>query len=189
VATADLFPRLALTAGVGAQSARIGNAPSSHIWSVGPAVYWPLLDFGALDALVSVADLQTHERLVSYKRTVFDAVRDADTAIGNFAAEQDRLHNLDVAMVASARAVSLASQRYDRGLTDFLNVVDAERQEYALENEYATTQQAAAEAFVSLYRALGGGWEQYQDIPAIRQPLPAVLAIFRRLAVSEDSQR
>jgi outer membrane protein TolC len=92
-------------------------------------------------------------------------------------------------MLASARAVSLASQRYDRGLTDFLNVVDAERQEYALENEYATTQQTAAEAFVSLYKALGGGWQQYQDIPAIRQPLPAVLAIFRRLAVNEDSQQ
>jgi NodT family efflux transporter outer membrane factor (OMF) lipoprotein len=189
VATADLFPRLALTAGVGAQSAKIGNAPSSHIWSVGPALYWPLLDFGALDALVSVADLQTHVRLVTYKRTVFDAVRDADTAIGNFAAEQDRLQKLDIAMLASARAVSLASQRYDRGLTDFLNVVDAERQEYALENEYATTQQTAAEAFVSLYKALGGGWQQYQDIPAIRQPLPAVLAIFRRLAVNEDSQQ
>jgi len=189
VATADLFPRLAVTAGAGDQSARIGNAPSTHIWSVGPAVYWPLLDFGALDASVSVADLQAHERLVSYKRTVVDAVRDADTAIGNFAAEEERLKALDVAMVASERAVSLASQRYDRGLTDFLNVVDAERQQYALENEYAATEQSAADAFVSLYKALGGGWESYQDVPAIRRPLPAVLAVFRRLAVSDDPQK
>jgi len=189
VATADLFPRLAVTAGAGDQSARIGNAPSTHIWSVGPAVYWPLLDFGALDASVSVADLQAHERLVSYKRTVVDAVRDADTAIGNFASEEERLKDLDVAMVASARAVSLASQRYDRGLTDFLNVIDAERQQYALENEYAATEQSAADAFVSLYKALGGGWESYQDVPAIRRPLPAVLAVFRRLAVSDDPQK
>ena len=189
VATADLFPRLAITAGVGAQSSKVGNAPGGHIWSVGPSVYWPLLDFGALDAMVSIADLQTHERLLSYKRTVFDAVRDADTAIGNFAAEQDRLTNLDAAMVASERAVSLASQRYDRGLTDFLNVVDAERQQYALENQYAAAQQSTADAFVSLYRALGGGWEQHQEVPSIRRPLPAVLAIFRRLAVSEDPQK
>jgi len=189
VATADLFPRLAVTAGAGTQSARLGNAPSTHIWSVGPAVYWPLLDFGALDASVSVADLQAHERLVSYKRTVVDAVRDADTAIGNFAAEEERLKDLDVAMVASERAVSLASQRYDRGLTDFLNVVDAERQQYALETEYAATEQSAADAFVSLYKALGGGWESYQDVPAIRHPLPAVLAVFRRLAVSDDPQK
>jgi NodT family efflux transporter outer membrane factor (OMF) lipoprotein len=189
VATADLFPRVALTAGVGTQSARVGDVPGSHIWSVGPSVYWPLLDFGSLDALVSVADLKTHEQFVSYQRTVFAAVRDADTAIGNFAAEEDRLQNLDVAMVASERAVSVASQRYDRGLTDFLNVVDAERQEYDLENEYAASQQSAADAFVSLYRALGGGWEQYQSVPAIRRPLPAVMAIFRRLATSDDPQK
>jgi NodT family efflux transporter outer membrane factor (OMF) lipoprotein len=189
VATADLFPRLAVTAGAGTQSARIGNAPSSHIWSVGPAVYWPLLDFGALDASVSVADMQAHERLISYKRTVVDAVRDADTAIGNYSAEEERLKDLDVAMVASERAVSLASQRYDRGLTDFLNVVDAERQQFQLENEYAATEQSAADAFVSLYKALGGGWESYQGVPALRRPLPAVLAIFRRVAVSEDPQK
>jgi NodT family efflux transporter outer membrane factor (OMF) lipoprotein len=189
VATADLFPRVAITAGVGTQSTRIGNVPGSHVWSVGPSVYWPLLDFGSLDALVSVADLQTHEELVSYQRTVFDAVRDCDTAIGNFSAEEERLKNLDVAMLASERAVSLASQRYDRGLTDFLNVVDAERQQYDLEIEYAATQQSAADAFVSLYRALGGGWEQYQDVPGIHRPLPAIMAIFRRLAQSEDPQK
>jgi NodT family efflux transporter outer membrane factor (OMF) lipoprotein len=189
VARADLFPRLAITGGVGTQSSSIGTGQGSHIWSVGPSLYWPLLDFGSLDALVSIADLQTHERLVSYKRTVVDAVRDADTAISTFAAEHDHLRDLDVAMTASERAVSLASQRYDRGLTDFLNVVDAERQEYELEIEYAATQESAADAFVSLYRALGGGWEQYQDVPAIRLPRPAILAIFRRPAVAEDPQK
>ncbi len=151
-------------------------------------MYWPLLDFGALDAAVNIADLQAHERLISYRRTVIDAVRDADTAIGNFAAQQERLKDLDAAMLASERAVSLASQRYDRGLTDFLNVVDAERQEYALEDEYTAGQQSAAEAFVALYKALGGGWQQYQNVPPIRRPLPAVLAIFHHVAANEESQ-
>ena len=190
VATANLFPRLAITASAGVQSASIGNAPGSHIWSVGPALYWPLLDFGALDAQVSVADLHTHERLVAYRRTVLAAVRDADTAIGNFAAEQQRLQRLEEAMVASERAVSLAAQRYERGLTDLLNVVDAERQQYALEIEYAAAQQSAAEAFVGVYRALGGGWEAYQDIPPLHhRPLPAVLAALRSVVLHEDPQR
>lgn len=189
VATANLFPRLGISAGVGTQSASIGTDEGSHIWSVGPAVYWPLLDFGSLDAAVDVADLAAHERLVGYRRTVVDAVRDADTAISNFAAEQERLKNLDAAMLASERAVSLASQRYDRGLSDFLNVVDAERQEYNLEAEYTATQQGAADAFVNLYQALGGGWEQYQSVPPIRRPQPAILAALRRLATSDDPQR
>jgi NodT family efflux transporter outer membrane factor (OMF) lipoprotein len=189
VATADLFPHLSITGGIGTQAAALGTGPGSHIWSVGPSVYWPLLDFGSLDALVDVADLQTHERLVAYKRTIVDAVRDADTAISTFKAQQDRLASLSRAMAASERAVTLASQRYDRGLTDFLNVVDAERQQYALEDEYTATQQSAADAFVGLYKSLGGGWERYQSVPAIRRPQPAVVAAFRRLAAGNSSQQ
>jgi NodT family efflux transporter outer membrane factor (OMF) lipoprotein len=188
VATANLFPRVAISGGLGTQSASIG-AQGSHIWAFGPSVYWPLLDFGALDALVGIADLQAHERLIAYRKTVIDAVQDADTAIASFVAQEQRLTNLAEAMIASERAVSLAQQRYDRGLTDFLNVVDAERQQYSLEDEYTASQQSAADAFIYLYKALGGGWEQYQDIPAIRRPEPAVIAGFHRLVAGDDPQK
>jgi outer membrane protein TolC len=147
---------------------------------------WPLLDFGTLDALVDVADLRTHELLVYYKQTILTAVQQVDGAIAGYAAQQDRLRNLGEALVASQRAVSLATQRYDRGLTDFLNVVDAERQEYDLEAQYAISQTTAGEQFVTLYKALGGGWEQYQSIPPIRQPQPAIVAAFRRVLSPED---
>jgi NodT family efflux transporter outer membrane factor (OMF) lipoprotein len=188
VATANLFPHVGLTGGLGTQSADIG-AHGSHIWAFGPTVYWPVLDFGALDALVSVADLQAHERLVSYRKTVIDAVQDADTAISNFNAQQLRLTDLAEAMTASERAVSLAQQRYERGLTDFLNVVDAERQQYNLEDEYTAAQQSAGDAFIYLYKALGGGWEHYQDVPAIRRPEPAVMAAFHRLVAGDNPQK
>ena len=188
VATANLFPHLALDGGLGTQSADIG-AHGTHIWAFGPTVYWPVLDFGALDALVSVADLQAHERLIAYRETVIDAVKDADTAIANYDAQQQRLSGLADAMTASERAVSLAQQRYERGLTDFLNVVDAERQQYSLEDQYTSAQQSAADAFIELCHALGGGWEQYQNIPAIRRPEPAVMAAFHRLLVGDDPQK
>jgi outer membrane protein TolC len=150
---------------------------------------WPLLDFGTLDALVNVADLRTHELLVNYKQTVLNAVQEVDTAMTSYAAQQDRLRYLGDALAASQRAVSLASQRYDRGLTDYLNVVDAERQEYDLAAQYASAQMTAAEQFVALYKGLGGGWEQYQSIPPIRQPQPAVVAAFRRVLAPEDPQK
>jgi NodT family efflux transporter outer membrane factor (OMF) lipoprotein len=188
VATANLFPHVSLSGGLGTQSDTVG-AHGSHIWAFGPSVYWPLLDFGALDALVDVADLQAHERFVAYKKTVVDAVRDADTAIADFAAQEQRLGNLVDAMRASERAVSLAQQRYDRGLTDFLNVVDAERQQYTLEDQYTASEQSAADAFIYLYRALGGGWEAYQEIPPTRRPEPAVMAGFHRLLSSDDPQK
>jgi NodT family efflux transporter outer membrane factor (OMF) lipoprotein len=188
VATADLFPHLAIAGGLGTQSADIG-AHGGHIWAFGPEVYWPLLDFGALDAMVSVADLQAHERFIDYRKSVIEAVRDADSAIANFDAQESSLDNLAHAMAASERALSLAQQRYDRGLTDFLNVVDAERQQYSLEDKYIAAQQSAADAFIYLCKALGGGWEQYQSVPDIRRPEPAVMAGFHRLLVGDDPQK
>ena len=92
-------------------------------------------------------------------------------------------------MTASERAVNLAQQRYDRGLTDFLNVVDAERQQYTLADQYTACQQSAAEAFIYLYRALGGGWEHYQSAPPIHHPTPAVIAAFQRLVAGDNPQQ
>jgi NodT family efflux transporter outer membrane factor (OMF) lipoprotein len=188
VATANLFPRLLLTGGAGFQQQGLGVSPTvdKYIWSIGPTAYWPLLDFGTLDALVDVADLQTHEQLVRYKRTILAAVQDVDAAISNYRAQQDRLGNLEHALVASQRAVALANQRYERGLTDFLNVLDAERQGYELEQQYAAAQQTAAEDLVALYKGLGGGWEAYQAVPPVRTPDPAIIAMFRRLFSASD---
>ena len=186
VATANLFPHLAITGAVGYQSANFGKLPTKGIWSAGPAAYWSVLDFGTLDALVDIADLQTHERLVQYRQSILFAVQEVDTAIAGYAAQQLRLTSLAGALTASQRAVTLASQRYDRGLTDFLNVLDAERQEYDLETQYAVAQQVAAENFIALYKGLGGGWEQHQSIPPIRTPEPAVMAAFHRLLAPED---
>ncbi|MGB6543735.1 MAG: efflux transporter outer membrane subunit, partial [Xanthobacteraceae bacterium] len=180
VVTADLFPQVAVTAGVGHQQG-VGGIPINPIWSVGPAIAAPLLDFGRLDAIVERADFRARELLVNYKQTVLSAVRDVDTAAAAYAAQRERLRHLDDAVIAAKRAVNLAQQRFDRGVTDSLNVIDAQRQEYILEREYVSAQANAAEQFVALYRSLGGGWEDYQSLPPIPAPLPAIAAAFKRL--------
>ncbi len=188
VATAGLFPSLFVSAGAGNQVQGLGVTPRADkfIWSAGAGAIFPLLDFGTLDALVNVADLRTHELLINYKQTILRAVQEVDTAMSSYASQQDRLRNLGEALSASQRALSLATQRYDRGLTDFLNVVDAEREQYDIEEQYTTAQVVVGEQFVALYKGLGGGWENYQSIPPIRQPQPAIIAAFRRLLAPED---
>jgi NodT family efflux transporter outer membrane factor (OMF) lipoprotein len=180
VATADLFPQVAVTAAAGKQT---GVSPFviSPIWSVGPAIAAPLLDFGRLDAVVERADYRARELLFAYKQTVLNAFREVDTAIDAYAAEQDRLRHLADAVAAAKRAVTLATERFDRGLIDSLNVIDAERQEYLIEQEYVLAQQSAAAQFVMLYKSLGAGWEDYQVFPPIRRPLPAAAAAIRSL--------
>jgi outer membrane protein TolC len=140
-----------------------------------------LLDFGALDAQVDIADLAAHASLMNYRKTILNAVQQVDTSIDGYQAQQARLEKLGTAMTAGQRAVDLATARYDRGLTDFLNVVDAERQLYELQEQYAEAQVAQGEQFVLLYKSLGGGWQNYQSVPAIRRPQPAIVAAFRRV--------
>jgi NodT family efflux transporter outer membrane factor (OMF) lipoprotein len=189
VATASLFPQVSLVGSIGSEGQGWGTTPtvSKHIWSFGPSAIWPLLDFGALDAQVDIADLEAHVRLATYRRTILNAVQEVDTALDAYSAEQDRLTNLGEAMLAAQRAVDLSTERYDRGLTDFLNVVDAERQFYDLQEQYAAAQVAQGEQFVQLYKSLGGGWQNYQNVPAVRRPQPAVVAAFRRVLSSSAS--
>jgi NodT family efflux transporter outer membrane factor (OMF) lipoprotein len=186
VATASLFPDVTVSAAIGSQGQGWGTTPSvnKHIWSFGPGAVWPLLDFGALDAQVDIADLGARLSLVNYRKTILAAVQQVDTSVDAYEAQQARLEKLGAAMIAAQRALDLANARYDRGLTDFLNVVDAERQFYDLQEQYAEAQVDQGNQFVQLYKSLGGGWQNYQAVPAIRRPQPAIIAAFRRVLAS-----
>jgi len=188
VATDALYPHVILTAGAGLQGQGLGRLPnaSSFDGSIGPEAYWPLLDFGTLDALVNVQDYHTRELLLNYQQTVLTAVQEVDDAISNYQAQQDRVQSLAGALAAAQRAVSVASQRYDRGFTNFLDVLDSQRELYALQDEYAAAQEDVLLQYIALYKALGGGWEHNQTTPPARQPQPAVLAAVRRIAVHDD---
>ena len=121
-----------------------------------------------------------------YRKTILNAVQEVDSAVDAYPAQQHRLKSLGAAMVAAQRAVDLATERYNRGLTDYLNVVDAEREFYDLQEQYAMAQVTQAEQFVELYKSLGGGWQNYQSVPAIRRPQPAIIAAFRRVLESSE---
>src|SRR6202035_2715607 len=181
--TADLFPSLVLTAGGGAQGGpRSGSAvPITWIGSVGPSISAPFLDFGALDALIEIADYRAHELATAYKQTILVAVQQGDEANTAYRAFRQSLQSLDIAVEAARHATELASDRYDRGLTDFLNVLDAERQQFALEQQRAEVVRLAGDSFVALYKALGGGWPPNEIIPPVRHPDPAVVAAVKHL--------
>jgi NodT family efflux transporter outer membrane factor (OMF) lipoprotein len=190
VATADLFPQFIVSGAVGGQGGvRSSSAvPLTFIGAAGPSVYWPMLDFGTLDAIANIAELQAHELLVNYKQTILTAVQQVDDAVAIYGAAQQRLKDLDRAIVAARQSTKLATERYERGLTDYLNVLDAERQQFDLEEQYVQTQQSAAEQLITLYKALGGGWETHEIVPVIQQPQPAIIAAARRL-LSPDQTR
>lgn len=183
VAVADLFPHVAITAGGGLEGQGLGVVPviTKSIYSVGPTLYWPLLDFGTLDSLVHMQQLQADAQYLTYKQVVISSIEEANVALARYRAAMATLQSLGNAVQESKGAVDLASERYDRGVTDSLNVLDAERQYDELNLQYAQAKADAATAFVAVYKALGGGWEMFdQDLPAPRAR-PAIIAAFEHL--------
>jgi NodT family efflux transporter outer membrane factor (OMF) lipoprotein len=180
-AIADLFPRVAVTSAVGGQGGprAATGTPITFIGGIGPALYWPVLDFGTLDARIELADYRTREALLRYKANVLGAVQEVDQAISGYNAEQSRSAGLSRARDAAIQAFKLSSERYERGLTDYINVLDAEREQFGLEVQYAISRRMAGTQLVALYKALGGGWEDYQTVPPVRSPEPAIAAAAR----------
>lgn len=182
--TADLFPSVAITAGAGGQAGpKSGSGiPITWIGSVGPTLDAPILDFGALDAKIEIADYRAHELAAVYKESILTAIQQVDEANAAYQAFRQSVRSLDLALDAARQATRVATERYDRGLTDFLNVLDAERQQFTLEQQRAEVVRLAGDSFVALYKALGGGWPPDEVIPSVRHPDPAVVAAVKRLA-------
>ena len=188
--TADLFPSLVLSAGGGAQGGLQSGSgvPITWIGAVGPSLSAPILDFGALDALIEIADYRAHELATVYKQTILVAVQQVDEANAAYRGYRQSLRSLDAAVDAARQATKVATDRYEAGLTDFLYVLDAERQQFTLEQQRAEVVRLAGDSFVALYKALGGGWPPDEIIPPVRHPDPAVIAAAKHLMQAPPHQ-
>ncbi|MCI0630833.1 MAG: efflux transporter outer membrane subunit [Phycisphaerales bacterium] len=161
VATADLFPRFSLTGSLGLQSSELSNLTdsSSRFWSIGPSVNWPILDFGRIRSNIAVQDARQEQAFVLYEQTVLTSLREVEDALVAFLNEQLRRQSLSGAVASNQRAVNLATRLYEQGLTDFLSVLQAQRDLYVTEAALVQSDRDVITELVSLYKALGGGWE------------------------------
>jgi outer membrane protein, multidrug efflux system len=96
--------------------------------------------------------------VISYHATILRALEEVQNALVHYSEEQERRDRLNQAVEQSQLAVTLADEQYRAGLTDFLSVLEAQRDLYAIEDQLAQSQTTVTTDLVSLYRALGGGW-------------------------------
>lgn len=161
VAVADLFPRFSLTGQFGLSAPQFkewGNY-TSRFWTIGPAVNIPLLDWGRIRSNIQVQNALQEQAFVTYQSTILTALQEVEDSIVAYGREQVRRQSLNDAVEADKRAVTLALQRYNAGLTDFLQVLDAQRSLYAAQDQLIQSEALVSLNLVSLYKALGGGWE------------------------------
>jgi multidrug efflux system outer membrane protein len=160
-ATADLFPKFSLTGAAGLQSISASDwfTGRSRFWSIGPTISWPIFDAGKIRANIEVRNAQQEQALAQYEKAILTAFEDVENSLVNYSREQQRYRSLAAAVAANRRAVEMANELYIRGLNDFLNVLEAQRSLYASESDLAQSEATMASDLVSLYKALGGGWE------------------------------
>ena len=160
-AEADLLPRFSLTGAFGLESLSAADflSHNSIFYSVGPTIRWPIFNAGRLRANVRVQNARQEQALAQYQSAVISALADVEDALVSQLNEQSRARSLRRAVDASSTALSLSEELYSRGLSDFLQVLEAQRTLYNAEDQLAQSQRTLAVSQVQLYKALGGGWQ------------------------------
>jgi outer membrane protein TolC len=168
VATADLFPRFSLTGSIGLQAGELATLfePGSVAWSWGPRVQWRVFDAGKIRAGIRAQEARRDQTLAQYDATVLGALEDVENALVAYAQEQERRAVLDEGAQAAERSVTLAADLYRQGLTDFQNVLDAQRTLFDLQDQLAGSNATVTTNLIALYKSLGGGWEVPEEAGA-----------------------
>jgi multidrug efflux system outer membrane protein len=160
VAVAELFPSVTFNASFGTQSGTFPNLAgwASRFYSIGPTLQVPIFEGGKLRANIQLADLEEKQAAVDYARVVLNAVHEVENALVAYGMEQSRRDSLAGTLAQNGDTLALARQRYQSGVTTFLDVLDAERSEQQTELALAQSNAAVSTNLVALYKALGGGW-------------------------------
>lgn len=160
-ARAAFFPRISLTAGLGSASSELSGLFKSGSWgfSLAPQALLPIFDAGRNQAGLASAQAGRDIAVAQYEKTIQIAFREVADALAGRATLGDELRALQAQATAEADRFRLSDLRYRNGVASFLDVLDAQRSLFAVQQSLTLSQLALQQNQVALYRALGGGWE------------------------------
>ncbi len=173
VAISDQYPRFTLSGSFGLQGNRVESLGTlaDRAWSFGPSVSLPIFTGGRVEGGIEQAKAVAEQASLAYRQAVLTALQDVESALVAFAREQQRQAAIAESADANRQAVDLSIKLYGAGRTDFLNVLSAQRQQYASEAQLVQSQTNVATNLVALFKALGGGWDVPKD-DAAAPPAP-----------------
>jgi multidrug efflux system outer membrane protein len=171
VAMGDLFPKVTLVGEVGYQAASFAQFGQSQarFFQAGPSISWAAFDMGRVLARIGESRAQTDAALARYQSAVLNALEDAEGSMITYGRSQSRRQALQLAATASDKAADLAQKRFEGGLIDFLEVLDAQRTALSAELALSQSRTDSATALIAVYKALGAGWA----IPESSAPIQA----------------
>jgi len=183
VAKANMYPALTLAGEFGVSSTNEGNQSLGDMFSWesralkgGSSFLFPVFNYGRLINWVRVQDARFQEAILRYQNTVLVAQQEVENGLAAFARQQEARDQMAVAAAAARRTTELAMIQYKDGQTDYTTVLTAEQEQWTVEDALASARGNVALALVSVYRALGGGWEVRGDGDVISDPVKAEMA-------------
>jgi multidrug efflux system outer membrane protein len=165
VAIGNFFPQIGLTAFLGKVSPEVGmlTAGSTNAWSVAASATGPIFTSGRLTAELEQARAFWQETALRYDQTILIALREVSDALVN----RDKLRGVRTEQARAVRAyeqaVKVSTQRYVAGKSSYYEVLEAQQQLFPEEIALARTRLGQLVTDVSLYKALGGGWNLATD--------------------------
>ncbi|MFO7553881.1 MAG: efflux transporter outer membrane subunit [Desulfobacterales bacterium] len=179
VAEALRFPSITLTGLFGAASSELSSVSTDgDIWSVGGSLFGPLFDFNKSRRRVEIEKERTRQALYQYENRVLFAFREVADALNDIQTYKEQISAVERKFIAAENAAALSKMRYDKGVTSYLEVLDTERTLFDVGLELSELKQQFYNAYVRLYKALGGGWltkaemEQIQNQPDSKKKQP-----------------
>lgn len=161
-AKAAYFPSISLTGNIGVESSQLGNLfqNSATFWGIGPSVSVPLLDFGRINNQVKNVEEQKETSKIQYVKTVKNAFKEVYDSLKKIEASQKKLSAQEEVLTSKQKVVEISNIRYNTGYVDYLNVIDAKNKLLDAEQNKIILQAQRIVNQITLYKALGGGWEK-----------------------------
>jgi outer membrane protein, multidrug efflux system len=159
VAKAAYFPQISLTASGGVASTSLASLFTGGTWAVGAGLVQPIFNAGRNRSQVALAEARREESELVYRQTIQQAFREVSDALVGYRRLRELSETQTSVVVAARDARRLADLRYQGGATSYLEVLDSDTRLFVAELGLVQAQLAERNAFVEIYRALGGGWK------------------------------
>jgi multidrug efflux system outer membrane protein len=165
VAEAMMLPAISLTGMFGMASDELSSLTSGGAaWSIGGNLFGPLFNFKKNLQRVAIEKEKTKQALYDYENTVLRAFREVEDALVEVETYKKQIAAVEKKLVAAKNAYRLARERYDKGVSSYLEVLEMERTLFSVELEMTELTQEFHNAYVKLYKALGGGWMSREEM-------------------------
>lgn len=155
-AKANRLPNISLTGLLGAAGSELSSMGSA--WNLGGSILGPIFNWGALQRQVDIEESRTRQAVLNYERTVLEAFREVENTLVNISSLKKELIAREAHVKAALRAMFLSQERYNQGVTSYLEYLESQRQAFDSQLNFAGTKQELLSSYAQLYKALGGGW-------------------------------